>query len=143
MAINVNKVILAGHLTREPELRYAATGTPIARFGLAVNTTSGQGESRKDSVCFVEVTVFGRQGETVAAYLTTGSPVMLEGRLEWQSWKGSDGQARSKHTVVAERVHFLSAGRAEAGATVQASVEDAWAVEAGAESVDGDDAIPF
>lgn len=123
MAVNFNKVILAGRLTREPELRYAATGTPMARFGLAVNTTSGQGEGRKESVCYVDVTVFGRQGETVATYLTTGSPVMLEGRLEWHTWESSDGQSRSKHTVVADRVDFLSPRRAEADGTAQTSVE--------------------
>lgn len=136
MAVNFNKVILAGRLTRDPEIRYAANGTAVARFGLAVNTTSGQGDHQKASVCFVDVTVFGRQGEAVAAYLTTGSAVMLEGRLEWQTWKAHDGQSRSKHTVVAERVDFLSPRRPGTDAV---PVE----VEAEAVSIEDAEEIPF
>jgi single-strand DNA-binding protein len=102
-----NKVILAGHLTRDPEIRYARNGTAVTRLGLAVNTTSGQGDDRHETVCFIDVTVFGRQAETVAEHLTKGSPALIEGRLEWRTWESREGQKHSQHAVIAERVQFL------------------------------------
>ncbi len=109
---SLNKVMLLGNLTRDPELRYAPNGTPVATFGLAVNTQRpGQGEERKEEVCFVDVVVFGRQAEVASEYLSKGRQVLIEGRLQWRSWEGQDGQKRSKHEILGERVQFLSRGR--------------------------------
>jgi single-strand DNA-binding protein len=111
---SLNKVILLGNLTRDPELRYAPSGTPVARFGLAVNTSrAGQGDERKEEVCFVDIVAFGRQAETASEYLSKGRPALVEGRLQWRSWEGQDGQKRSKHEVIAERIQFMPRGREE------------------------------
>jgi len=111
---SLNKVILLGNLTRDPELRYAPNGTAVARFGLAVNTQrAGQGEDRKEEVCFVDIVAFGRQAETASEYLSKGRPALVEGRLQWRSWEGQDGQKRSKHEVVADRIQFMPRGREE------------------------------
>jgi single-strand DNA-binding protein len=119
-----NKVILLGNLTREPELRYTPSGTPVASFGLAVNTPrpaqggterGGQGSppERRDDVCFVDIIAFGRQAETASEYLRKGRAALIEGRLQWRSWEGQDGQKRSKHEVIADRIQFLPRGREE------------------------------
>jgi single-strand DNA-binding protein len=111
---SLNKVLLLGNLTRDPELRYAPNGTAVARFGLAVNTPrGGQGDDRKDEVCFVDIIAFGRQAETASEYLSKGRPALVEGRLQWRSWEGQDGQKRSKHEVIAERIQFLGRGGEE------------------------------
>jgi single-strand DNA-binding protein len=104
---SLNKVILMGHLTRNPELRYTPNGTPVTTVGLAVNRRYRQGDESKEDVCFIDVAVFGRQAETVSEYLQKGSPALVEGRLQWRSWETEDGQRRTKHEVVAERVQFL------------------------------------
>jgi single-strand DNA-binding protein len=130
---------LLGNLTRDPELRYAPNGTAVARFGLAVTTRRRQGEDWKDDVCFVDIVAFGRQAETVGEYLTKGRPALVEGRLQWRSWAGSDGQQRSKHEVVAERVQFLS--RTPEGSGMPGT--SAGASGAGAVPLPEDDDIPF
>src|ERR1051326_7833610 len=96
-----NKVILLGNLTRDPELRFTPSGTPMASFGLAVNTPragqsspepGGQGSltERREDVCFVDVVAFGRQAETASEYLSKGRAALIEGRLQWRSWDGQD-----------------------------------------------------
>ena len=113
-----NKVLLLGNLTRDPELRSTPSGTPVASFGLAVNTPrAGQSSperggqdspsERREDVCFVDVVAFGRQAETASEYLRKGRAALIEGRLQWRSWDGQDGQKRSKHEVVAERIQFM------------------------------------
>src|SRR5215471_11740688 len=104
---NFNKVILLGNLTRDPELRYTPSGTPVASFGLAVNQRSGQGDERREEVCFVDIVAFGRQAETASEFLSKGRAALIEGRLQWRSWEGQDGQKRSKHEVIAERIQFM------------------------------------
>ena len=110
---SLNRVILLGNLTRDPELRYAPSGIPVATFGLAMNHRSGQGDERKEEVCFVDIVAFGRQAETASEYLSKGRPALVEGRLRWRSWEGQDGQKRSKHEVIAERIQFMPRGREE------------------------------
>jgi single-strand DNA-binding protein len=105
---SLNKVLLLGNLTRDPDVRYTPNGTAVATFGLAINHRYRQGEEWKDEVCFVDVATFGRQAETVGEYLRKGSPVLVEGRLRWHAWETDDGQHRSKHEVLAERVQFLA-----------------------------------
>ena len=103
-----NKVLLMGNLTRDPELRYTASGAAVASFGLAVNRKFKQGEEWKDEFCFVDITVCAKQGENCAQYLNKGSLVFLEGRLNYQTWEADGGQKRSKLEVVANNVQFLT-----------------------------------
>lgn len=127
----LNKVFLAGNLTRDPELRYTPAGTAVASFGLAVTDRYKQGEEWKDRVCYVDITVWNKQAERCSEYLTKGSGVLIEGRLNFRSWESEEGQKRSKLDVVAQNVQFLP--RAPK------------AVEAEAEEVESssDDDIPF
>ena len=88
----MNRVLLLGNLTRDPELRYLQSGTAVCQLGLAVNTArGGQGDDPKEEVCFVDVTAFGKLGETASQYLTKGRSVLVEGRLQYRSWEGQDG----------------------------------------------------
>lgn len=112
-----NKVLLMGNLTRDPELRYIPSGTAVAKFGLAVNRdyVDRQSGDKKESVCFVDITVWGKQAETCNQYLTKGRPVFIEGRLEFSSWETKEGDKRTKLEVVAERVQFLGGRKDESG----------------------------
>ena len=101
-----NKVMLMGNLTRDPELRYTSNGSAVASFGLAVNRKFKQGDELKEDVCFVDITVWGKQGENCAEYLSKGRPAFIEGRLQFSTWE-SEGQKRSKLEVVANTVQFL------------------------------------
>ena len=104
---NLNHITLAGYLTRDPELRVTANGTSVATLGLAINHRYRQGDEWREEVCYIDCTVFGGQAESATAYLSKGSPVLVEGRLRWRSWEGQDGQKRSKHDVLASTVQFL------------------------------------
>jgi len=113
---NLNRVILLGNLTRDPEVRYTPSGTPVARLGLAVNNRVKQGDEWKDDPCFIDVVVFGKQAESCGEYLNKGRPVLVEGRLQYRTWESPEGQKRSKHEVLAERVQFMpKVGRATEG----------------------------
>ena len=110
---NLNKVMIIGNLTRDPELRYTPKGTAVAEIGLAVNrrVSDGNGEY-KEEVTFIDVTCWGRTAETVEKYLTKGRPVFIDGRLQLDTWDDKEtGQKRSKLKVVAENVQFLGEGK--------------------------------
>ncbi len=102
-----NKVFLMGNLTRDPELRYTASGAAVASFGLAVNRKYKQGEEWKEDVCYVDITVWAKQAENCTEYLHKGSAVFIEGRLNFSSWEADGGQKRTKLDVVANTVQFL------------------------------------
>ena len=119
---NMNQVTLLGNLTRDPELRYTQSGTPVANLSLAVNTKYRQGDVLREETLYVDVTVFGRQAETCAQYLFKGSPILIEGRLRLRSWETPEGDRRSKHDVLANNVQFLH--RREAAEMVAAGVEE-------------------
>jgi single-strand DNA-binding protein len=113
-----NKVILAGNLTRDPELRYTPKGTAIAAIGLAINRTwkSETGES-KEEVTFVDVDVWGRQAEVIAQYMRKGRPLLVEGRLKLDTWEDkTTHQKQSKLKVVLETFSFIDSNRSEGGA---------------------------
>jgi single-strand DNA-binding protein len=114
---SLNKVMLLGNLTRDPELRYAPNGTPVANFGIAINRRYRQGEEWREDVCYVDIVTFGRQAETVGEYLSKGNLAMVEGRLQWRSWETEDGQKRSKHEVVANHVQFMPRMQGDRGGT--------------------------
>ena len=104
---NLNRVFLIGNLTRDPELRYVPSGTPVVSFGLAVNTPIARPNTEpKEEVCFVRVVVWGKQAEACQQYLTKGRLVFVEGRLIYRSWE-QEGKTRSTLEVRADRVQFL------------------------------------
>jgi single-strand DNA-binding protein len=111
-----NKVMLMGNLTRDPELRYTSNGSAVTSFGLAVNRKFKQGDEWKDDVCFVDITVWGKQGENCAEYLSKGRPAFIEGFLKFSTWE-SDGQKRNKLEVVANTVQFLGSAPGSTGGT--------------------------
>ena len=104
-----NKIILVGNLTRDVELKYTPSGTAIANFGIATNRTykDPQTGENKQETMFIDVKVFGRPAETANQYLHKGKRVLVEGRLALEQWVGNDGQKRSKHVVIAEKVQFM------------------------------------
>ncbi|MBM4144099.1 MAG: single-stranded DNA-binding protein [Lentisphaerae bacterium] len=110
---SLNKVFLAGNLTRDPEVRYTPSGTAVSDLGMAVNRKfrSANGEDREET-CFVTVVVWARQAETCGQYLRKGSPILVEGRLQYDEWE-REGQKQSRLRVVAERVQFLGGRRSD------------------------------
>jgi single-strand DNA-binding protein len=133
-----NKVILAGNLTRDPELRYTPKGTAIVRLGIACNRKwkSETGEM-KEEVTFVDVDAFGKTAETIGQYLKKGRPILIEGRLRYDTWEDKQTkQKKSKLGVVLETFQFLDSGggrgegapapsRSTAGAAPAAEAPDA------------------
>jgi single-strand DNA-binding protein len=112
---NFNKVILAGNLTRDPEVRYTPKGTAIAKLGMAINRTwkTDTGET-KEEVTFVDVDAFGRTAEVISQYLKKGRPILVEGRLKLDQWDDKQtGQKRSRLGVVLENFQFLDSGRGD------------------------------
>ena len=115
---NFNKVILMGNLTRDIELRHTQGGMAIAKFGMAINrkTSSQSGEAR-ESTCFVDCTAFGKSAELLQQYVRKGSPLFVDGRLEFSTWEAKDGGGkRSKLEVVVENFQFMGGGNREGGA---------------------------
>ncbi len=128
-----NRVILLGNITREIELRYTQSETPVTDIGLAVNERrKNQSGQWVDDTVFVDITLWGRTAEVAAEYLGKGSPVLIEGRLRVESWE-SDGQKRSRLKVVGERMQMLPKAKDRSKA------EEPDAVAAGA----SDEDIPF
>jgi single-strand DNA-binding protein len=119
---NINRVIITGNLTRDPELRALPSGTEVCQLGVAVNgrrknPQSGQWEEEPN---FFDVTVFGAQGQNCAQYLSKGRPVAIDGRLRWSSWEDKNGGGRrSKVDIVAQTVQFLGGRGDEGGAPSQ------------------------
>ena len=106
--ISTNVVVLAGHLTRMPELRHTPSGVAVCDLRIAVNDTYRSRSGEKiESALFAGVSVWDRQAESCAQYLSKGAPVLVEGRLKLDQWKTEDGQHRSRIYVRAHRVQFL------------------------------------
>ncbi len=114
---NLNKVLLMGNLTRDPEVRYTPKGTAVTELGIAVNRTfSGENGEKREEVTFVDVTVWGRTAENAGQYLKKGRSVFIEGRLQLDSWEDKQsGQKRNKLKVVADNVQFLGSPRGGSG----------------------------
>ena len=102
-----NKIILVGNLTRDVELRYTQSGSAIASAGLATSRKFTSNGEKKEEVCFVDVTFFGRSGEVANQYLRKGSKILVEGRLKLDNWQDQNGQKRSKHGVIVESMQML------------------------------------
>lgn len=113
---NMNKVILAGNLTRDPQLSTLPSNTSVCEFGMAINRKwrSPSGEMKEDT-CFVEMKAFGKPAETLNQYMSKGKPLLVEGRLKYEQWEGKDGGKRSKLYVVVENFQFLGASSGAGG----------------------------
>jgi single-strand DNA-binding protein len=114
-----NRVVLIGNLTRDPEFKQLASGQAVCRLGLAVNRQFKNKSSSAgvvQEVCFIDVDVWGAQAESCRQYLQKGRPILVEGRLKFDSWQDQAGGTRSKHSIVADRVLFLG-NQANDGAT--------------------------
>jgi single-strand DNA-binding protein len=146
---SLNRVILIGNLTRDPELRFTPGGSAVAGFGLAVNRvfTNKQGE-KVENVDFFNIVVWAKLAERCAEYIHKGSPVAIEGRLQSRSWETEDGHKRSTVEVVAENVQFLGrSGGDSAGRQAQSPDSMAGAAprsgDSPVEDIDLGDDIPF
>ena len=104
---DINKVILVGRLTRDAEQTYTPGGYALLKFGIAVNRRRKQGEEWVDEANFFDVTVYGRQGEAIARYMTRGKQVGVEGQLRQDRWESQDGTRRSKVTIDANNIQML------------------------------------
>jgi single-strand DNA-binding protein len=114
---NLNKVMLIGNLTRDPELRHTPKGTAVSEISMAINRVwnNDQGQKQEETT-FVEVTLWGRQAELAQQYLTKGRPVYIEGRLNLDTWDDKEtGKKRSKLRVIGENMQFLSSGTGAGG----------------------------
>ena len=117
---NLNRVLLIGNLTRDPEVKYTPKGTAVVDIGIAVNRVySGEDGEKKEEVTFIDVTLWARQAEVAQEYLKKGRQVFIEGRLQLDTWDDKQtGQKRSRLRVVAENMQMLgSRGESEAGST--------------------------
>ncbi len=112
---DLNKVMLMGNLTRDPEVRYTPKGTAVGDMSIAINRSwRDDSGAQREEVTFVEIVVWGRQAETCKEYLQKGRPIFVEGRLQLDQWE-SNGEKKSKLRVLAERIQFLGGGQQQGG----------------------------
>ncbi len=108
MAANINRVVLVGNLTRDPELRHTPGGTPVCSLRVAVNDRKrDESGNWVDAPNYFSVSVFGNQAENCAQYLSKGRPVGVDGKLRWREWQAQDGAKREAVEIVADSVQFL------------------------------------
>ena len=123
--MNFNKVILAGNLTREPQLSYTPAQKPVVDFGMAINRNwRGQDGEKREETCFVDCRAFGKTAETINQYMSKGKPIMLEGRLHFSSWE-KDGKKHSKLRVTVDHFQFIPDGEKRQAAPQQAPQQQA------------------
>ncbi len=151
-ATNINRVVITGNLTRDPELRsIPSTGNSVCSLRIACNTRRKQGEEWVDKPNYFDVTVWGRQGENAAQYLEKGRPVAIDGRLEWREWEDKDGNKRQSVEIIADSVQFLGSREGGQGngsrftpqSDVPADTSDFQGAPAGGAGTSSDDDIPF
>ncbi len=151
-ATNINRVVLTGNLTRDPELRTLPSGMSVCSLRVACNTRRKDGASGEwvDKPNYFDVTVWGAQGENCANYLSKGRPVAVDGRLEWREWDDQNGNKRQAIDIIADSVQFLGSreggengGRFTPQSDVPADTGDFQQAPVGAGSSAADDDIPF
>jgi single-strand DNA-binding protein len=113
---NINRVVLTGNLTADPELRSTPSGTAVCSLRIACNTRRKDGEEWVDKPNYFDVTVWGGQGESAARYLSKGRPVAIDGRLEWREWETQEGAKRQAVEIIADTVQFLNNGNGSSNA---------------------------
>jgi single-strand DNA-binding protein len=140
---NINRVVLVGNLTKDPELRHTPSGTAVCSLRIAVNSRrrdeSGQWVDKPN---YFDVSIFGNQAESSAQYLSKGRPVGIDGRLDWREWEAQDGSKRQAVQIIAESVQFLG-GRSDAGDGGNQFVPAGAATESADFPQTADDDIPF
>lgn len=142
MAVSFNKVILAGNLTRDPELKPVGNDKSVTKFGLAINRRyKGSDGNMNEETTFVDCETWNKTGELLCQYCTKGSAVLVEGKLQLDQWEDKDGQKRSKLKVVVDGVQFLSFKGKEEGASAPAPVPAAKPSRPAL--IAGDDEPPF
>ena len=143
---NINRVVLVGNLTKDPELRHTPNGTAVCKLRLAVNTRQKDAQGNwGDKPNYFDVTVWGNQGESCAQYLSKGRPIGVDGRLDWREWEAQDGSKRQAVEIIADSVQFLGSRGEGAGGDGERQFVPA-AATAGKEdfpSSAADDDIPF
>jgi len=142
---NINRVVLVGNLTKDPELRHTPSGTAVCQLRIAVNSRrrdeSGQWVDKPN---YFDVSIFGNQAESSAQYLSKGRPVGIDGRLDWREWEAQDGSKRQAVQIIAESVQFLgNRGDAEGGGGGNQFVPAGAAAETADFPQAADDDIPF
>ena len=149
MAANINRVVLVGNLTRDPEMKHLPSGTALCSLRIAVNTRrkdeSGQWTDKPN---YFDVSVWGNQGESCAQYLAKGRPVAIDGRLEWREWEATDGSGKRQAVeIVADNVQFLGGRNDGDGGGGSGQFVPAGALQSNAADFPsqptGDDDIPF
>jgi single-strand DNA-binding protein len=108
--VNINRVVMTGNLTADPELRSTPSGTSVCSMRVACNTRRKVEGEWVDKPNYFDVTVWGGQGESAARYLSKGRPVAIDGRLEWREWEAQDGSKRQSVEIIADTVQFLGDG---------------------------------
>jgi single-strand DNA-binding protein len=138
--VSINRVVISGNLTRDPELRATAGGMSVLKLGVAVNDRrkNQQTGEWEEFPNFVDVTVFGARGEALSKFLSKGAKVAIEGKLRWSQWENPQGEKRSKLEVVADEVEFLTSR--DSGSGSYAPPADGSSSDA---SADGGEEIPF
>jgi single-strand DNA-binding protein len=144
-ATNINRVVITGNLTRDPELRSTPGGTSVCSLRVAVNSRRKEADQWVDKPNYFDVTVWGAQGENCAQYLSKGRPVAVDGRLNWREWEAQDGSKRQSVDIIADSVQFLGSrdgvqqnGAQESDLKADTSDFDEVGVASGS-----DDDIPF
>jgi single-strand DNA-binding protein len=147
---NINRVVLVGNLTKDPELRHTPSGTAVCKLRLAVNTRQKDQATGEwgDKPNYFDVTVWGNQGESCAQYLSKGRPVGIDGRLDWREWESQDGTKRQAVEIIAESVQFLGSrgdgeGQSQYIPSSDVAADQSDFVKAGAGASAADDDIPF
>ncbi|KGM42668.1 Single-stranded DNA-binding protein [Olavius algarvensis spirochete endosymbiont] len=125
MASDINKVILLGRLTRDAELSYTQSGYSLLKFSIAVNRNRKQDDRWIEEASFFDVTVFGRQGEAIANYMTKGKQVGVEGQLRQDRWESQDGTRRSKIVIDANYVQLLGSRGGDTGGSWTSGLDSA------------------
>jgi single-strand DNA-binding protein len=145
MPANINRVVLVGNLTRDPELRHTPSGMAVCSLRLAVNSRRKDETGQwVDKPNYFDVTVWGAQGENCNQYLSKGRPVAIDGRLEWREWESQDGGKRQAVEIVADNVQFLGGrGDGESGGGSYVPAGAAAPADADFPSSAADDDIPF
>ena len=143
---NINRVILVGNLTRDPELRHTPSGTSVCKLRLAVNSRQKDSSTGEwgEKPNYFDITVWGNQGESCARFLSKGRPVAIDGRLDWREWEAQDGSKRQAVEIIADNVQFLGSRDGGGEASGERQFVPAGAAEDTADFTSGaDDDIPF
>jgi single-strand DNA-binding protein len=146
---NINRVVISGNLTKDPELRQLPSGNSVTKLRMAVNTRVKDRDSGQwtDKPNYFDVTVWGAHGETVAKYLQRGSGLIVEGRLEWREWDAQDGTKRQAVEIIAENTQFMGGREGGGGGGAERSANEfapaGSAPMPTAASIADDDDIPF